>query len=99
MVNLRELAPRGRTLNEQRWNRRHRAMCVLLALHAALVPVGAILAGEEVLHALTEGLGLAALVVAALQATLPRRVRESLVTLGLMTASALVVHVAGGATE
>ena len=93
------LIPRGRTLSDERWARRHRAMVLLLALHAVVVPVLAIARGTAVGHALLETAALALLTGLACVPSLGRRPQAALATLGLLSASAAVVHVADGVTE
>jgi diguanylate cyclase (GGDEF)-like protein/PAS domain S-box-containing protein len=74
-------------------------MVLLLGLHALVIPAVAIALGAPIGHALLEALALAVPAALACLPTLGRRQRSALTTLGLMTSSALVVHVAGGITE
>jgi diguanylate cyclase (GGDEF)-like protein/PAS domain S-box-containing protein len=91
--------PRGRALPAHAWERGHRMLLALLVLHVAALPILALaLAGASPLRALAQG---APLAVLALGGRLGggRRLRASAVTLGLLTASALLVQTLGGALE
>lgn len=96
---LREILPRGRSLPEDVWERRHRGIVLLLLVHAVAVPVFAFMRGYPALHSLLEA---AILPIAAAAATSPhfsRRVRTVVASLGLMSASAILVHFSGGVIE
>jgi len=86
--------PHGQTLSAERWERRHRAMTLLLLLHAVAIPLYGLAIGLGP-HCIVEGLMLAALGAAASVRRLGRRPRALLMTFALMTSSALVVHVSG----
>ena len=90
--------PRGEGLPAADWASRHRIVCLLLAAH---VPVLAVLAlvtkgwVEALLHVLLPLAGLLAVACA----DLPRRARALAASLGLLTGSALVVHLLDGLPE
>jgi len=90
--------PRGRTLPEDIWAARHRGIVGLLWLHALGLPVLALALGDLPLHAAAHGVPLAAIAVAA-HLLHGRVLRAVAASVGLLTASALLVHVAGGLTE
>ena len=92
------LLPRGRSLPDDAWRQRHRGVVVLLWLHAVGIVVFALAVGETLSHSLQEGMLLA---LAAIVATYARgRRRQSLAaSLGLITASAILVHLSGGYIE
>jgi signal transduction histidine kinase len=99
VARVRRLLPRGRTLPDHEFRRRHRALLALLWLHALLVPLWGVARGFSVGHSLIEG---GAIAVCAVAATLvgPRRPSGPLlVALGLLTASAVIVHLSGGVIE
>ncbi len=89
--------PHGALLPEQDWRWRHSAACLVLAAHLPVLLLWALLAEPgEVWHVL---LPLAALLVAACLPRASRAVRSLAGTFGLLTCSALVVHLADGTTE
>lgn len=95
---VRRVLPRGLGLSDGHWRSRHRTITALLWLHAAVVPAVAFVR-EGVGHAVFES---ALLVVAASLAqwgTFQRRWRALAATLGLLTSSALLVHLSGGLIE
>ncbi|MDQ3677931.1 MAG: PAS domain S-box protein [Actinomycetota bacterium] len=99
VARLRHALPQGRTLPDDAWQKRHRALSVLLWLHALLLPVFALVQGYGALHSLTEGSVLAVMALAAYCVRSRRRIAATLISLGLITASALIVHVSGGVIE
>ncbi|MBA3655287.1 MAG: SpoIIE family protein phosphatase [Actinobacteria bacterium] len=95
----RGLLPRGSTLPDEMWWPRHRGIVILLWLHALAVPIYALIRGFDAAHVLLESV---ILPVAALVATYPhysRRLRTATASLGLLTASAILVHLSGGLIE
>ena len=62
---LRAVLPRGRTLPDDAWRKRHRALLALLWLHAVAMPVFGLLQGEGVIHSLAHGVVLAAFAASA----------------------------------
>jgi diguanylate cyclase (GGDEF)-like protein len=96
---LRGLLPEGSPLPEQSWALRHRVILRVLVLHAAgVIPFG-VLRGFGLLHSLVEATPLAFCAWLASREQLSRRARASLATFGLMTASAVLVHLSGGLIE
>src|SRR5258706_341440 len=109
---LRALLPAGGLLPEDIWRRRHRFLVGLTWLHAAIIalvgPVagyrwdlspGALLSDGTVLHTLGEGLLVASSALLAGRRRFKRTVRASLVALGLISSSAIFVHLSGGYIE
>ena len=94
-----ELLPRGGLLPEDVWVRRHKAIVVLLAAHAVVIAALVVPQGFEPLHALTEGSVVAVAAVAATLGRFSRRVRAMIATFGLLSASAILVHLSGGYIE
>ncbi|HEY3240290.1 MAG TPA: EAL domain-containing protein [Acidimicrobiia bacterium] len=72
---------------------------LLLWLHAAGIFVMALLWDRTVLHASAEAAPLALAAVLAGSTVLPARWRAAAVTVGLVTASAMLVHLSGGLVE
>ena len=96
---LRSWLPEGGWLRDDAWWRRHRALLVLLWLHAVGLPILGLLRGVEPAHALGES-GLVALAAASAGWTrLSRDVRALCASAGLVTASAVLVHFSGGYVE
>ncbi len=96
---IRNALPEGRTLPEDLWSRRHRGILVLLWAHAALIPLFAIGRGFRLTHVLMEG---AVVPLTALLATTPRlnrRQRSAAASIGLLSCSAVLVHLSGGVIE
>lgn len=98
-LRLREGLPQGGLLSEEVWERRHRAILVLLALHAALIAVVVALSGFGPVHAVTEGSVVALATLVAARSSLSRRVRSVAASFGLLSASAILVHLSGGYIE
>jgi diguanylate cyclase (GGDEF)-like protein/PAS domain S-box-containing protein len=99
---FRNALPQGGRLPEDLWQARHRTVLIVLWLHVAAIPVYGVVRGQTLLHCLFE----ASLVgIFAVSATfdagrpLPRGIRAAVAAAGLMTASAVLVHLAGGAIE
>ncbi len=91
--------PRGQTLPEAAWRRRHHALLTLLWIHAIGLPIFAFFRGYGVGHSLLHGAGPAAIAGLATAMRGNRRAAASLVSLGLITCSALLVHSWGGVIE
>jgi hypothetical protein len=91
--------PHGRTLPYERWAGRHRGMIVLLWAHVVALPIVALAHGLDVAHALAEGGVVAAFALTASLGVGDRRLRTVTVSLGLLTASAVLVHITGGPIE
>jgi two-component system, cell cycle sensor histidine kinase and response regulator CckA len=99
---LTRTAPSGRLLADDVWRSRHRGLLTVLWLHAPALFVFAVARGYSVWHSILDVAIVAACATAA--TLLPRlgggrRACSAAVALGLLTASALVVHLSGGAIE
>ena len=95
----RRVLPRGRTLPPAELARRHRMLLVLLWLHVIVVPVWGLDRGFGLGHSLVEGGAIAVCAVAATIAGARRSGGPLLVALGLLTSSAVIVHLSGGVIE
>ena len=96
---LRGYLPEGRLLPEEVWRRRHKAIVLLLWLHALGLGAFGLWRGYEPLHTLAE---VAVVVLAAAVAARERggqRLRVAAASFGLITCSALLVHLSGGSIE
>jgi serine phosphatase RsbU (regulator of sigma subunit)/anti-sigma regulatory factor (Ser/Thr protein kinase) len=96
---FRVLLPRGGTLPAASWARRHRGVVILLWAHAAFIPAYALAMGYPAGHALAEGLIVPATAVVASMTGLSRRVRTMAAAVGLLSSSAVLVHLSGGLIE
>ncbi|HEV7772151.1 MAG TPA: HD domain-containing phosphohydrolase [Conexibacter sp.] len=99
LSSLRALLPQGHTLPYAAWRQRHHAMVGLLFAEALGLTIFSAVQGYGVLHGLAHTGTLVPIGIAALWLEHRRRVASVLVSLGLMTACALLVHVWHGATE
>jgi signal transduction histidine kinase/CheY-like chemotaxis protein len=91
--------PRGRSLPCEAWNRRHRGLLALLWAHVpALLGFGALM-GYTGVHALLHVAPLVLLALLGRWPAVPQRLQAVLVSLGLVTAAAIAVHLSGGITE
>jgi diguanylate cyclase (GGDEF)-like protein/PAS domain S-box-containing protein len=96
---LQAAIPQGRTLPEREWRHRHRAIVALLWLHVVGLSAYGVLAGYDLLHAIGHVGSMFAVGGLALLPLPSRRARAVAASLGLLTASAMTVHLAHGATE
>jgi signal transduction histidine kinase len=90
--------PQGRALSDAEFSWRHRIVCGLLAVHVPAIAVITVLRHYGPLHALVEITPVAVLLAAAL-APISRRSQALAASLGLVTCSALLVHLFSGTTE
>jgi signal transduction histidine kinase len=91
--------PSGKTLPDKEWEARHRGMVVLLWAHAVALPLLSLAYGHRVGQSLSEGTLIAAFAVPATLVSGRRRARALIVTFGLLTCSATLVHIMNGAIE
>ena len=96
---LRGYLPEGRPLPEREWRLRHRMILRVLILHVAGAFVYGLVQGFGFAHSALDAAPIAIAAVAAGADQLGRRLRSVVATLGLMTASAVLVHLSGGLTE
>src|SRR5688572_14618614 len=90
---LRALLPEGQTLPEAEWLRRHHTMVVVLFAEAAGLAIFSAASGNGAWHALVHAAPLIPLGVAAIMLEQHRRMASVLVSAGLITACALLVHI------
>jgi diguanylate cyclase (GGDEF)-like protein/PAS domain S-box-containing protein len=96
---LRAALPQGHTLPYEAWRRRHHAMIGVLFAEAVGLTVFSAIQGYALLHSFGHVAALVPFGVAALLFEQRRRAASTLVSLGLITACALLVHVWHGAIE
>jgi diguanylate cyclase (GGDEF)-like protein/PAS domain S-box-containing protein len=96
---IRNVLPQGRTLPRSAWLTRHRTLSALLWLHALVLPVFGTVRGYGFLHSLSEGMAIAVVGGLALLAGARPRLAAALVSFGLVSSSAVLVHLSGGVIE
>jgi diguanylate cyclase (GGDEF)-like protein/PAS domain S-box-containing protein len=96
---LRLALPEGGTLTSADRRHRHRAIIYLLWLHALALAAFAVWLGNPLQHALLEAATIVPWALAASSSHLRFRVRSVTACIGLLIASAVLVHLANGAIE
>src|SRR3954468_14568143 len=86
------LLPEGKPLPEDIWRSRHRGVCWLLWLHVLGLPIIGLLQHKPLFTVLSEAAAVALLAAVASRPGLSRDLRTSSATLGLVTSSAILVH-------
>jgi PAS domain S-box-containing protein len=94
-----EHVPGGRTLTDQEWSARHRAILKLLWLHVVGLSAFGIYQGFPPLQSLGGGLLIAAIGLVASWNRIGRRLRSAIAGLGLMTSAAVLIHFFNGYVE
>lgn len=90
--------PRGLPLDDESWRSRHRSIVGLLWLHVGALAVYGVIRDFPLLHLSIEIAAIAALAVVAMVAN-TRTAQAAAGTLGLISCSALLVHLSGGLIE
>ena len=91
--------PRGNAITPESWRRRHRVILTLVWLHVPALYVVGVLTGNGLLHPLVEVALVASFAAGAGLPRLNRDARASLATMGLVSSSAILVHLTGGLVE
>ena len=91
--------PRGGSLPCSVWQKRHQAMVVILTLHIPALFVVGVATHHDWFHVLLEVSLLALCAMIGLKTGVHRNVRMVSTSVGLLTASALLVHFSGGVIE
>ena len=91
--------PTGKTLPCEIWQRRHKAMTTLVWVHVVGLYIFGLARGYPAWHMAIDTLPIATFAVAAGLQRRSRRFRACMVSLGLLTSSAVMVHLSGGSTE
>jgi diguanylate cyclase (GGDEF)-like protein len=96
---LRRWLPRGRMLPDAVWAQRHRGILTLLWLHVPALFLYALVRGQSVAHSFLEAGAVAAFAAVGNALRAERRLSTVVVSLGLLTSSAVLVHLSGGLIE
>ena len=99
LASIRRALPEGRTLPEELWTRRHRGILILLWAHAVFIPAFALVRGYSLVHIAFEGAVVPALALVATAPSFGRRLRSAAASFGLLSCSAVLVHLSGGVIE
>ena len=91
--------PTGHSLPHAGWVSRHKVITALLWLHVLVIPVFALLRGETLSHALSEGAIVALFAIGASHRPLSKDARAAVATAGLVSSSAILTHLSGGMIE
>ncbi|HUX87340.1 MAG TPA: HAMP domain-containing sensor histidine kinase [Chloroflexota bacterium] len=96
---LRSRLPAGHALSEENWQHQHKTILVLLWLHAIGIVFYGVIADYPLRNSLLEASAIAVAAILAGVVRGGRRIRSALATLGLLTSSAVLVHLSGGFDE
>jgi signal transduction histidine kinase len=91
--------PRGGSLPEENWRRRHRVIVALVWGHTVAIPMFAVARGYSLAHGLLDG---SPILIFAILASLPGHSRKALSiasAMGLLSSSGALVHLSGGTIE
>ena len=91
--------PRGQMLPEHILRRRHHTIVWLMWMHVVGLTTFGLVRGQTVPHMILEGGVLAVPALLATTEWLPLRMRVAAASFGLITASAMLVHLSGGVIE
>jgi diguanylate cyclase (GGDEF)-like protein len=91
--------PHGQLLTPEVWARRHRGIVVLLWLHTAALAAFGVARGKGLAHSVSEAAVVAVFALLAAHPAVGRRARSAAAVLGLVTSSAILVHLSGGVIE
>jgi signal transduction histidine kinase len=95
---LRHALPDGQTLPAEQFDARHRTMVRVLWAHVVALPLLALAYGSTIPHALLEAVLVGVWPIAATRVG-GRRTRAMIVAMGLLTCSAVLVHITNGLIE
>ena len=93
------LLPKGQLLPEHIWRRRHATIVALLWCHVLGLTAFGLLQGQSLPHMLVEGGALALVTAVAGSERATMKVRVAAASVGLISCSAVLVHLWGGAIE
>jgi GAF domain-containing protein/anti-sigma regulatory factor (Ser/Thr protein kinase) len=86
-------------LPEELWQTRHKVIVALLWVHAVAIPTFALARGFRLEHTIAESLIVPATAILATWTALSRRARTAVASAGLLSCSAILVHLSGGVIE
>jgi hypothetical protein len=96
---MRRWAPAGAGLPPAAWRKRHRGVVSILWVHAIGLTIFGFVRGVDPVHAVVEGGTIGLLAALAAQPRGGQRFRSAVATLGLISCSAVLVHLSGGVVE
>src|SRR5688500_7233717 len=96
---VREWLPTGGMLSDDAWRVRHRGILRVLWVHAVVLGVVSLLKGHDLAHSVLEMLIPAAFGLGGLATRHRRRLSTMIVSVGLLTCSAVLVHLFHGRIE
>jgi diguanylate cyclase (GGDEF)-like protein/PAS domain S-box-containing protein len=99
LTRIRHALPRGQTLPEEAWERRHKAMLWILWAHVVVLPLFSFFRGVELEICIGSAAPIALAAVAGTLRAVGRRARSVAVVFGLLTASAVLVNAWDGQIE
>lgn len=99
LASIRDWLPEGHRLPADQWASRHRAMYVILLAHIPVFLLWGLLKGYGIPHSIADIVPIAIPAMLANSARLSRKGREAAVALGLLSSSAILVHLMDGAVE
>ncbi len=102
LIALRQFLPSGRSLPDEAWQGRHRALLGVLWLHVVGIPAFGLTQGYPLRHAAVDALALILLATLASLSTAAgwgRKTSSACVSVGLLMSSALLVHFWQGTIE
>jgi diguanylate cyclase (GGDEF)-like protein/PAS domain S-box-containing protein len=91
--------PTGKTLPPAVWARRHRTLVWLVWAHVIALPLFGLTQGYGLGHVAVDGLPIAVFALAAMAPGRSQRFRACMVSLGLLSSSAILVHLWDGKIE
>src|SRR5437588_3912607 len=94
-----EYLPKGQSLPEDAWRARHRALCWLLRAHVVGIFMFSLFRGYSLAHSVADTSPVAVLAALAGSSGAGRRFSSAMAALGLVTSSAVIVHLSGGVIE
>jgi diguanylate cyclase (GGDEF)-like protein len=96
---LRHTLPRGGTLPPAEWEQRHKALLTFLWANVIALPAYGVISGYGFGHSALHASALLLFAVLGMMRRLRPVARATCVSLGLLTAAALLVHITGGLIE
>jgi len=99
LASILRVLPKGQLLPDRSWEERHRWIVALVAAHAIALGVFGVVRGYGVVHSLVEASVIAAAALVASSPHLGRGLRSVSASFGLVTSSALLVHLWAGQIE
>ena len=91
--------PRGKTLPPEAWARRHRTLVLLVWAHAIALPIFGLARGFGLAHVALDSVAISTFAAAAMLRGRSQSFRASMVSLGLLTSSGVLVHLWNGQIE